>query len=531
MPPIMNRKNRRANKADKTSPPGAVQLARTALGLSEHGDHAGALRAAVHALTVEENAFTRTSFVAVVRLMQFYEDNEMLRSLLLRALKEQWGRPEDLAAQAADLIRAAGAELETLARDALLRTLICLMPNQDTALEAALMVARRELLARTLAGEETPTEFHAALARQCFLNEYVFAASDDEMRDEARLRAAVTAALEKSETVTPAQVASLASYVPLADARLLERTWPTATEAILIQQLREPAEEKRLAAALRRLTPVTGDVSRAVQQQYEENPYPRWVVVGPAWRVHGAASEPTDILIAGCGTGRNAIETAQVFPGARVLAVDLSRASLGHAARKSAEMKIRNIEYAQADLLEMGSVDRRFDLIEAMGVLHHLADPAAGWRMLLSLLKPAGVMRIGLYSPLARRDLNAARTELQKQNFAPTPDGVRAARRHLMRMPGFGEVVRRPDFFSVSSCRDLLFHVQETMMPLAAIASFVRDNGLMVLGVDLDAPVLQAYRKRFPRDVAATDLDNWAAFEIDNPSTFDGMIQFWVQKI
>jgi SAM-dependent methyltransferase len=530
MAPIMNRKDRRANKVEKTAPPDAVHLARQALGLSAEGDHASALRAAVHALTVEENAFTRTSFVSVVRMMQFYEDNELLRGLLLRALTQQWGRPEDLAAQAADLIRAAGIGLETLARDELLHTLLCLMPNQDTALEAALMVARRELLARVLAGEQIHAEFHSVLARQCFLNEYVFAASDDEVRDVTALRAQVTAALDKGEAVTPVQVAATASYLPLTDARLLDRIWSSATDAILTQQLREPAEEKRLAAALPQLTPITGGVSRAVQQQYEENPYPRWVVVGPAWRVHGAAREPANILIVGCGTGRNAIETAQVFPDAHVLAVDLSRASLGHAARKSTEMNVGNVEYAQADLLEMGAIDRRFGLIEAMGVLHHLADPFAGWRTLLSLLAPRGVMRIGLYSPVARRDLDAARAELRAQTFAPTPDGVRNGRRHLIRVPGFGEVVQRPDFFSVSSCRDLLFHAQETVVPLSAIAAFVRDNGLKVMGVDLDAPVLLAYRKRFPRDAAATDLDNWAAFEADNPSTFDGMVQFWVQK-
>jgi 2-polyprenyl-3-methyl-5-hydroxy-6-metoxy-1,4-benzoquinol methylase len=528
----MNRHDRRAAKdvTPTPAPPTAVELARLALGQSASGDHAAACRSAVHALTLEENAFTRTSFVAVVRMMQFYEDNEMLRGLLLRALVQQWGRPEDLAAQAADLIRAAGTGLEALARDELLRALLCLMPNQDPALEAALMGARRALLTRALAGENAHVEFHAALARQCFLNEYVLTASDEEMADVERLRARVTTALDAGEAVTPAQIAALASYAPLTDARLMDRTWPAATDAIVTQQLREPAEEKRLAAALPQLTPVSDGVSQAVRQQYEENPYPRWVVVGPAWRVHGAEHAPADILIAGCGTGRNAIETAQVFPGARVLAVDLSRASLGHAARKSAELKVANIEYAQADLLEMGGIAHRFDLIEAMGVLHHLADPFAGWRVLLSLLKPGGVMRIGLYSPVARRDLSAARAQLQAQGFAPTPDGVRAGRWHLMQVPGFGEVVQRPDFFSVSSCRDLLFHVQETLVPLSAIAAFTRDNGLKVLGVDLDAPVLLAYRKRFARDPAATDLDNWAAFERENPATFDGMVQFWVQK-
>ncbi|HEU0096104.1 MAG TPA: class I SAM-dependent methyltransferase, partial [Rhizomicrobium sp.] len=285
---------------------------------------------------------------------------------------------------------------------------------------------------------------------------------------------------------------------------------------------------RRLAAALQKLTPVSAAVSRAVAAQYEENPYPRWVVAGPGWRVQDMA--PADILIAGCGTGRNAIETAQAFPDARVLAVDLSRASLGHAARKSNEMRITNIEYAQADLLEMGNIDRRFDLIEAMGVLHHLADPQAGSQVLLSLLKPGGMMRIGLYSPVARRELDTARAELTAQGFPPTPDGIRAARRHLIQMPRFSEVVQRPDFFSISGCRDLLFHVQETYMPLPAIAAFLRENGLKVLGIDLDAPVLLAYRKRFPRDAAAIDLDNWAAFEADHPSIFDGMIQFWVQR-
>jgi len=519
----MIREDRRADKeAD------AVRLARTALALSAQDDHAGALRAAVHALTVEENAFTRASFVAVTRMMQFHEDNAVLRGLLQRALVERWSRPEDLSAQVCDLIHAAGMGLQALARDELLHSLMILMPIQDPALETALTTARRELLVHVLAGEAPHAEFHAALARQCFLNEYVFAASDDEMHGAAKLREHVTASLNTNRNVAPAQIAALASYAPLHDARLLERDWPMATRAILIQQLREPAEEKELALALPALTPVSDFISRAVAAQYEENPYPRWVVAGPAWAAQDTA--PADILIAGCGTGRNAIETGQMFPDARVLAVDLSRASLGHAARKSREMGIANIEYAQADLLEMGGIDRRFDLIEAMGVLHHLTDPQAGWRVLLSLLKPGGTMRIGLYSPVARRELDAARAELKAQGFAPTPDGVRAARQHLMRMPQFSEVVQRPDFFSISGCRDLLFHAQETYMPLPAIAAFLRENGLTLQGLDLDAPVLAAYRKRFPHDTAAIDLENWAAFEADHPATFAGMIQFWARK-
>jgi len=42
---------------------------------------------------------------------------------------------------------------------------------------------------------------------------------------------------------------------------------------------------------------------------------------------------------------------------------------------------------------------------------------------------------------------------------------------------------------------------------------------------------LGAYRVRFPGDLAAVNLDNWAAFEIDNPAIFGSMYQFWVQKL
>ena len=48
------------------------------------------------------------------------------------------------------------------------------------------------------------------------------------------------------------------------------------------------------------------------------------------------------------------------------------------------------IEFAQADLLELGAIGRTFDVVECSGVLHHLADPFAGWRALLPLLRPGG---------------------------------------------------------------------------------------------------------------------------------------------
>ena len=65
---------------------------------------------------------------------------------------------------------------------------------------------------------------------------------------------------------------------------------------------------------------------------------------------------------------------------------------------------IRRARDAQADILKLGGIGRSFDIIESNGVLHHLADPFAGWRVLVALLRPRGLMNIGLYSKAARRD-------------------------------------------------------------------------------------------------------------------------------
>ena len=85
-----------------------------------------------------------------------------------------------------------------------------------------------------------------------------------------------------------------------------------------------------------------------------------------------------DVLIAGCGTGLSAITFAQQVPDARILAIDLSFASLGYAKRMAATLGFRNIEFAQADITKAAAIGRSFDFIDVSGVLHHLGDPWQG---------------------------------------------------------------------------------------------------------------------------------------------------------
>ena len=62
-------------------------------------------------------------------------------------------------------------------------------------------------------------------------------------------------------------------------------------------------------------------------------------------------------------------------------------------------------------------MDRKFDIIECVGVLHHMKDPLKGLKVLLNLLEPQGFMKLGLYSDIARQDIEQARQLIIKKNY------------------------------------------------------------------------------------------------------------------
>jgi len=524
-------------------------------------------RRARQSLAAGETPRARKLFAQLARRFDWGGDCE-LRRLMVRALLEPWDRPGSLAGAAARLIRSdpvigpmltradaawpaplplaqllGDAGFAPLAEDALLIALLTSAPNTDIALERFLTLLRAAMM-RELAQAPAPgaqAEFFAsALAQQCFINDYVFVAGEDEL---AAARAAA------SDMARPIQLLLAAAYMPLHSLSqaesLLTRSWPAPVQAVLTQQLREPLREQRLRADIAQLTTIENPVSRRVQEQYEENPYPRWVRPAPQTPdtilnflagkfpftpfERGPARARPDILMAGCGTGERAIAMAQKF-GGRILAADLSLASLAYARRKSEELGLA-IDYVQADILELETTGRQFDLIESLGVLHHLADPFAGWQALLSCLRPGGFMLLGLYSERARRPVVAARA-LQGERDG-SPDQIRRFRQALMQSgdaASFASILDSEDFFSLSACRDLLFHVQEQAMTLVQIAAFLQSRNLAFLGFELDDAVLAAYRKRFPEDKAATDLASWDAFEADHPGLFGGMYIFWLQN-
>ncbi len=240
--------------------------------------------------------------------------------------------------------------------------------------------------------------------------------------------------------------------------------------------------------------------------------------------------------MAGCGTGQHALVTASRFLNPRVLAVDLSLSSLSYASRKTKEFGFPNFEYAQADIMELGNLGRRFDLIGCAGVLHHLGDPLAGWRILVDLLRPGGLMKIGLYSETARQDIVSGRALIAEKGYTTSPDDIRRCRQDIIAMaedgnPKMASICNKRDFFSLSDCRDLLFHVQEHRFTLPQIEAALKDLKLDFLGFEIpNQSLLTKFRESHPSSCALTSLSLWHEFELENPGTFQGMYQFWCKK-
>jgi len=527
----------------------------------------------------------KTVFASCASRTRFVVTNAAIRAALTAAITEPWGVPYELCRPALSLImldpRIAGwvrianeswpervpkaalfgaAGLTTLAADTLLHALLEAVPVNTTEFERFLTAARQMLL-ETATGEQPPDSsnlaalpFFAALAQQCFINEYIFDCDESEQAAADTCRTKLLLLLNTNAPIPPLLLLAVAAYFPLhtlsEPLRLLAANHQGPLHAVLRQQVREPLEEQALRAGVRSLTSISEGVSEKVRDQYEQNPYPRWVSfprIQPALHFNGELrrvlplapftpmhdDRQPEVLIAGCGTGRQSIYATQRFRGVRVLAIDLSLHSISYAMRKTKEFGITNIEYAHADILKLGGITRTFDIIACDGVLHHLADPFMGWRILLSRLRPGGFMHLGFYSRFARRYVIKARAFIAARGYGSTPEDIRRVRRELAALAGaeeFKSLCRFSDFYSSSECRDLLFHVQEHCLTLDQIESFLSESSLHFIGFELDPQILHQYRTRFAADPAGINLRNWARFEADNPDTFAGMYQFWIQK-
>ena len=240
------------------------------------------------------------------------------------------------------------------------------------------------------------------------------------------------------------------------------------------------------------------------------------------------------MLVAGCGTGSHPILTTR-YKNSNILAVDLSLSSLAYAKRKTEKLGYKNIGYLQADILQLKKLNRKFDIIECGGSLHHMKDPMAGFKVILDILEPYGFLKLGLYSETARQHIVSARELIKMKNLKNTNEDIKNFRQDVIKKkvnPLIQKVILTEDFYSTSNIRDLLFHVQEHCFTVPKISKILKDLNLQFLGFYFNnKDIKERYKKKFPKDKKCNSLDNWHQFETNNPDIFIEMYQFWVKKL
>jgi len=427
----------------------------------------------------------------------------------------------------------------------------------DPGLERLLTALRRVLLLEVPAERFEDRALYAfvlAMLAQVWNNDHVWAETDAEIAAVDRLAIDKTALLAGDLEMARRLVLwslyrPVETILPPQEAGACGNIRPKPLREAVQQYLDRRCEEQRAAESIPRLAPLSDQTSKRVAEQYEASPYPRWTSLyisrpGAMKATLARFFEPSrlafmdglfDVLIAGAGTGKQALQSAFAYgPQARVLATDLSAASLGYAQAAAKRYGVSNVEFMVADILDADGLDRQFDIIECVGVLHHMADPWAGWRKLLSRLKPGGLMYIGLYSATARANFR----ELRQSPDYPGPDcddrAARAWRSQLLDRsagsPGAELVISR-DFYTLHEFRDLALHASEQHVTLEEIERFLTENGLAFRGFALDPLVLAAFAKEYPNSKWPGSLADWQSFERGRPQVFEAMYRFWCDRL
>ena len=362
-------------------------------------------------------------------------------------------------------------------------------------------------------------KFTCALAKQCFLNEYVYYCHNEELRIINEM-----INLLNSEYSNYENLSIICCYYPLY--KIWNRLPLIKSKFILnknlykiyIHQFKEPIKEIELSKTIRRVINSNNKISQLIKTQYEENPYPRWInensfkdkkfsyinIINSEIKPNSIKifldCKELNILIAGCGTGQQILH-AQRYKNARITGIDLSATSLAFTQRKINEMEINNVELIQMDILDIHLLKKRFDIIECGGVLHHMDVPSDGLNALLNVLKQPGYLKLGLYSQIARKDIINIRKYLKENDIGTSTENIINFRHKVIsgELKEFNNLTKRGDFYSTSSCRDLCFNAKEHRFNINQLIEIIKMNKLEFMGFQVPNTIQLLYKDYNPR--------------------------------
>ncbi|MEM6251736.1 MAG: class I SAM-dependent methyltransferase [Cyanobacteria bacterium P01_D01_bin.156] len=248
-------------------------------------------------------------------------------------------------------------------------------------------------------------------------------------------------------------------------------------------------------------------VSAAVAKLYDTYPFPPEPLIdepppGYNWRWHwpsaysfctGRAPERRDITIldAGCGSGVGTEYLAHLNPEAQVTGIDLSAGTLAVAKERCQRSGAERVQFQQLSIYDVAQLEGQYDLINCVGVLHHMPDPIRGIQALATKLAPGGLLHIFVYAALGRWEISLmqqAIAMLQGDRRGDYRDGVHVGRQLFAALPENNRIVQRDkqrwalENHQDECFADMYVHPQEVDYTVDTLFELIDASGLDFVG-------------------------------------------------
>ena len=248
-------------------------------------------------------------------------------------------------------------------------------------------------------------------------------------------------------------------------------------------------------------------VSAAVAKLYDTYPFPPEPILdepppGYNWRWNWLAAynfctgrkpqkQDIRILDAGCGSGVGTEYLVHLNPQAQVVGIDLSAGTLEVAKKRCQSSGADRVEFHHLSIYDVDKIPGEFELINCVGVLHHLPDPIRGIEALAKKLAPGGLMHIFVYGELGRWEIQLMQKAialLQGNKKGDYRDGVQVGRQIFASLPENNRIVKREkERWAMENQRDECFadmyvHPQETDYNIDTLFALIEASGLDFVG-------------------------------------------------
>jgi SAM-dependent methyltransferase len=201
----------------------------------------------------------------------------------------------------------------------------------------------------------------------------------------------------------------------------------------------------------------------------------------------------------GCGTGQMSLYLARA--NRTIVATDVSRPSLQLAAAAARRFGLTRVQFVETDLHHPALPPRSFDVVYSSGVLHHTPDPRASFARIATLVRPGGMIVLGLYNAFARIPLRLRRMIARLSRFRWIPfDPVLRDRRN--------EPERRAAWI-----RDQYQHPEEHRHTIAEVQEWFAENGV-------------EYVRCYPSALLESDSD-----ELFTPAPDNWRVEGWLSQL